>query len=266
MLTSLRQLWAALRGGAPAPSDELKKDVRSALADAERHVARFVAAGGGEYTPLLADIRALASRPIGTSLLKAVEALSDAFPYRQDKFETWIRRSDRTFLARLREAGAGYADEDPALGRGLDVLHELRYRVALALRLAAHAGPRASARLPGERIVDVGPHRLHFFEPADGGGFVIDDGWYVPVGYARSAALATGARDHDYVLVDTVACPETRSSGGLCLVDVKERRFSRLTTEPAPLDRVSFFPDGLRDGDGPLVPYTSLSFTPCALR
>lgn len=276
MLKGLRRLWdwrrsASANAAAPKLSDsqrdELTNDVRSALEEAERQIARMVEANGGEYVPLLADIRALGRRPVDASLLAAVVDLSQALPYQEDKFQTWITRGDAKFLTRLRAAGVDYGDLAHASGKGGDVLDRLHYRVARALRLAAHAGPRRPARLPGERVLDVGRHRLHFFEPEDGGGFVIDEGWYVPVGYARTAALAASTADGDYVVVDTVACPSTRSSGGLCLVETKNYGFSRVTREPTSLDAVSFHPDGFRRGTaGPLHTYASLTFTTCLRR
>src|ERR1041384_2287106 len=186
MLASLRRLWGR-RPGAQKIGDELTNDVRSALAEADDRVAAIVASGGAEYVPFLADIRALAKRPAAASLLEAVADLHRAFPYREDKGQTWVERDDAKFLARLRAAGVGYTNTTHSPGRGGDVVHRLHYRVARALRLAAHAGPRSSAQRPGERIVDVGRHRMHFFEPEHGGGFAIDEGWYVPVGYGVDA-------------------------------------------------------------------------------
>jgi hypothetical protein len=251
-------------------NSDFSPDVYAAVAAAEKLIAKNVQRGAGELVPLLADVRALASRPFDARFAEAVDQLSGAFPYYRDKGPSWAGpRNDARFLARLRSAGVHYGDTSEAsIDEIWAALGKIRHWAARALLVPSPEARRAAAAAnPSQRSLDVGAHRLFFLKPEHGGGFVIDDGWYVPVGEPRAAMAAPRSAAHDYLLVDTMSCALTRSSGGLCLVDARAYRYSRITRDPAPLHGVELTGEGLTiSSTSPMLRYDTLTFTACERR
>lgn len=250
-------------------NDEFVEKLYDAVTRAERLIARAAAAGGGEFLPLLADIRALARERFDASFRAAAGRLHDAFPYSMDKFNTWIARSSPELEARLRAAGAPFGNTSEATIHQIDsALGDIVRWVARASFVPSREVLRAAASAdPTERTLDVGRHRLYFLKAEHGGGLVIDDGWYVPAGPVRAAKAVPQSGDHDYLLVETEPSPETRSPRGLWLVDARNYRYSRVTTAGVPLEAVELRADGLRLPDAErVVRYDGLSFTRCARR
>jgi hypothetical protein len=65
-------------------NSELTAEVQAAIVATERLVIRVVEDGGTGLLPLLAQVRALAARPVSAKFPKALDDLKDAFPYWQD--------------------------------------------------------------------------------------------------------------------------------------------------------------------------------------
>lgn len=113
-------------------------EVRAAVGATEQLIVRAVARGGKELLPLLAEVRALATRPVDARFLEALDELKEVFPYWQDK-ATWTGRDDKKFLKRLRAAGGSYGETpDTTVDEIHSAMDHIRYIFERAVRLATH--------------------------------------------------------------------------------------------------------------------------------
>jgi hypothetical protein len=199
------------------------------LARAEGLLTRIVAAGGHEFAPLLEQLRAIPHQGLSPNLPAVVKRWLDEFPYYRD-------REGQHTPKRGKWRGVPSDQEIDAVWGALCEVYTWSQRAVF--EPSAEQLRATAAATPVERHLDVGRHRLHFLKQEHGGGFVVDDGWYVPMGHGGTARSAPDLGP-DYLLVSTEACTELRGSkGGLCVVNAKDYSWAPLSSSPVALASV----------------------------